>query len=298
MFKFSLEKYSGQKSRYCCPNCEKKEYTRFINTETNEYLPYEFGRCNRIIKCGYFLYPSQTNNFIFVKNNVVESEIECLDKKVFQIFDKTNIKNPLFIFLKSYFGESKIDNVFNLYQVKTEKFYDNYLIIFPQIDIDFNLRALKKMKYNCQSGKRIKTFFQWHNPQKLNLKQSLFGLHLLNHSEFKKLKIVIVESEKTALLGMLFFKDYLFLATGGLMNLTKDKLKPLENREVILMPDLSPINSENSAFDYWKNKVDKISSELNCSISISNLLEEISSEFEKNQQLDLGDFILENLKKI
>ena len=82
------------------------------------------------------------------------------------------------------------------------------------------------------------------------------------------------------------------------MNLTKDKLKPLENREVILMPDLSPINSENSAFDYWKNKVDKISSELNCSISISNLLEEISSEFEKNQQLDLGDFILENLKKI
>ena len=51
-YKYSLEKYSGIKSRFVCPNCEKREYTRFINTETREYLSYEFGRCNRIIKCG------------------------------------------------------------------------------------------------------------------------------------------------------------------------------------------------------------------------------------------------------
>ena len=113
----------------------------------------------------------------------------------------------------------------------------------------------------------------------------------------KKSKIVIVESEKTALLGMLYFKSkYLFLATGGLMNLTKEKLKPLENREVILIPDLSPIDAKNSAFDYWKTKSEKFSKEINCSISISNLLEENATEQERNLQLDLGDFIIENLK--
>lgn len=298
MFKYILEKYSGSKSRFVCPNCKKREYTRFINTETREYLSYEFGRCNRIIKCGYFKYPDQENNFIYEKNNVsVESEIEYLDKKVFQYFESTNFNNPLFIFFKSYFDESKIEKIWNLYEVKTEKINGEYLTIFPQLDLEFNLRTLKKMKYNSQTGKRSKNFFQWYNPKKSNLKQCLFGSHLLNHLEFKKSKIIIVESEKTALLGMLYFENkYLFLATGGLMNLTKDKLNPLENREIILMPDLSPTDSKNSAFDYWKTKAEKISKEVNCTISISILLEEIGTDSQKENQYDLGDFIIENLK--
>lgn len=299
MFKYCLEKYSGSKSRFVCPNCKEKEYTRFINSETKEYLSYEFGRCNRIIKCGYFKSPTLVNNFNYQKNNeFVEPKIEYLDKKVFQFFESTNFKNPLSIFLKSYFEESKVEEVLDLYKVKTEKRNGDYLTIFPQLDFEFNLRTIKKMKYNSETGKRNKNFFQWYNPYKSNLKQCLFGLHLLNHPEFKKIKIVIVESEKTALLGMLYFKrKYLFLATGGLMNLTKDKLKPLENREVILMPDLSPTDSKNLAFDYWKTKSKKFSNELNCSISISNLLEENASDLEKNNQEDLGDFILREVIK-
>ena len=298
-YKYSLEKYSGSKSRFVCPNCKKREYTRFINSETKEYLSYEFGRCNRIIKCGYFKYPNQENNFIYEINKIsVESEIEYLDKKVFQYFESTNFNNPLYLFLKSYFEESKVEVVLDLYKVKTEKLNGDYLTIFPQLDLEFNLRTIKKMKYNFQTGKRTKNFFQWYNPNKSNLKQCLFGLHLLNHPEFKKLKIIIVESEKTTLLGMLYFKNkYLFMATGGLMNLTKEKLKPLENREIILMPDLSPIDSKNSAFDYWKTKSEKFSNELNCLISISNLLEENASIQQRNLQLDLGDFIIEEINE-
>jgi len=297
-YKYILEKYSGSKSRFVCPNCKKREYTRFINVETSEYLSYEFGRCNRILKCGYFKYPTLVNNFNYEKNiEFVEPKIKYLDKNVFQFFESTNFKNPLSIFLKSYFEESKVEEVLDLYKVKIEKRNGDYLTIFPQLDLEFNLRTVKKMKYNFQTGKRSKNFFQWYNPNKSNLKQCLFGLHLLNHSEFKKSKIIIVESEKTALLGMLYFKNkYLFLATGGLMNLTKDKLKPLENREVILMPDLSPTDSKNLAFDYWKTKSEKFSNELNCSISISNLLEEIATIQQKNLQFDLGDFIIENVK--
>ena len=297
-YKYSLEKYSGSKSRFVCPNCKKREYTRFINSETKEYLSYEFGRCNRIIKCGYFKSPTRVNNFNYEKNDeFVEPKIEYLDKKVFQFFESTNFNNPLFVFLKSYFDESKVEVVLKLYQVKTEKNNGEILTIFPQFDLEFNLRTVKKMKYNSQTGKRSKSFFQWYNPNKSNLKQCLFGLHLLNHPEFKKLKIIIVESEKTALLGMLYFKNkYLFLATGGLMNLTKEKLKTLETREIILMPDLSPIDSKNSAFEYWRTKSEKFSNELNCSISISNLLEENATIQQRNLQFDLGDFIIENVK--
>ena len=185
-----------------------------------------------------------------------------------------------------------------MYKKKKKKINGEYLTIFPQLDLEFNLRTVKKMKYNSHTGKRSKSFFQWYNPKKSNLQQCLFGLHLINQPEFLNSKIVIVESEKTALLGMLYFKSkYLFLATGGLMNLTKDKLKPLENREVILMPDLSPTDSINLAFDYWKTKCEKFSNDLNCSISISNLLEENASDLEKNNQEDLGDFILREVIK-
>lgn len=299
MFQYSLEKYSGSKSRFVCPNCKKREYTRFINTETREYLSYEFGRCNRIIKCGYFKFPTQGNNLNYEKNKVsIESEIEYLDKKLFQYFENTNFNNPLFIFFKSYFDESTIEKILDLYNVKTENFRGDNFTIFPQLDQDFNLRTLKKMKYNSQTGKRSKSFFQWYNPNKSNLKQCLFGLHLINQPEFLNSKIIIVESEKTALLGMLYFKSkYLFLSTGGLMNLTQEKLKLLENREIILMPDLSPIDSKNSAYDYWKTKSEKFSKEINCSISISSLLEENATERERNLQLDLGDFIIDELSK-
>lgn len=298
-YKYILEKYSGSKSRFVCPNCKKREYTRFINVETSEYLSYEFGRCNRILKCGYFKYPTLVNNFNYEKNiEFVEPKIKYLDKNVFQFFESTNFKNPLSIFLKSYFEEIKVEEVLDLYKVKIEKRNGDYLTIFPQLDFEFNLRTIKKMKYNSETGKRNKNFFQWYNPNKSNLKQCLFGLHLLNHPEFKKSKIIIVESEKTALLGMLYFKNkYLFLATGGLMNLTKEKLKTLENREIILMPDLSPIDSKNSAFEYWRTKSEKFSNELNCSISISNLLEENASIQQRNLQFDLGDFIIKELSK-
>lgn len=295
-YKYVLEKYSGSKSRFNCPNCKRKEFTRYKNIETNEYLPYEYGICNRMIKCGYKKYPSQKINSNLEEVNHIHLEIiEYLDKKILYEFENSNLKNPLFIFLKLYFDEIKVQQIFELYQVKTEKYYENYLTVFPQLDQDFNLRTLKKMRYNSQTGKRNKSFFQWYNPNKNNLKQCLFGLHILNEPIFLESKIVIVESEKTAILGMLYFENYLFLATGGMMNLTLERLEPLQGKEIILMPDLSPINAKKSAFDYWKNKAERIAKEISCSISISKLLEEYSSDSQKENQYDLGDFIIENL---
>lgn len=295
-YKYILEKYSGAASRFTCPNCGRKEFTRYINIETNEYLPYEFGICNRLIKCGYKKYPSSKINPIIEENIHLQSQpVEYLDKNKLYDFKLSNLHNPLFIFMKSFFEENKIIEIMNLYKVKTEKLNGDYLTIFPQMDQEYKLRTIKKMKYNPQTGKRSKNFFQWYNPQKRNLKQCLFGLHLLNTSTFLKSKIIIVESEKTALLGMLYFENFLFLASGGMMNLTTEKITPLTGRKIILMPDLSPTNAKNSAFNYWKNKAQIISKEVNCSISISSLLEENSTDYQKEQQYDLGDFIIENL---
>jgi hypothetical protein len=49
-----LETYKGMKSQHACPRCGKRhEFTRFIDTDTNEYLPDNVGICNRASSCGY-----------------------------------------------------------------------------------------------------------------------------------------------------------------------------------------------------------------------------------------------------
>jgi len=52
--RYILEKYKGLKSRFDCPRCNgKKTFTKYIDTETNDYLSDHVGRCNKIDKCEY-----------------------------------------------------------------------------------------------------------------------------------------------------------------------------------------------------------------------------------------------------
>ena len=65
--RYILEKYKGSKSRFNCPNCNgKKSFTRYIDTETNDYLSDDLGKCNREEKCGYHEKPPFLKKCFFV----------------------------------------------------------------------------------------------------------------------------------------------------------------------------------------------------------------------------------------
>ena len=52
--RYSLEKGS---KKHLCPDCNKKTFVLYIDTETGNYLPEQYGRCDRESKCSYHLNP-------------------------------------------------------------------------------------------------------------------------------------------------------------------------------------------------------------------------------------------------
>lgn len=144
-------------------------------------------------------------------------------------------------------------------KARVEKVLHNYLVghgkdghtIFWQVDDTGKVRTGKLMRYK-PDGHREKTkgSFNWTHSmlakvgivdgENTQLEQCLYGLHLLGVACPKIVNIV--ESEKTALVCAIAyggFSDQLWMATGGLSNLTRDKLEPLikAGREIVLFPD-------------------------------------------------------------
>jgi hypothetical protein len=56
--RYRLQPYTGPKSRTTCPACSKPRcFTRYLDNDTGELLPDEYGRCDREANCGHHLNP-------------------------------------------------------------------------------------------------------------------------------------------------------------------------------------------------------------------------------------------------
>ncbi len=305
-FRFSLQKYNGQKTRFICPDCGRKELTRYIDNETRSYVDEQVGKCNRIEKCGYHYTPKQffensgniVQHFTRKMPKIIEKPTWYADENILleSLHSKTQTSN-LYQFLIQYFDRHRVAQTFRKYLVGVSKKWQNS-IIFWQIDLDYKIRAGKIMQYNSVTGRRDKYKFSWiKNPnENLEMRQVFFGIHLLNY--FKNETVGIVESEKTAILCDLFFDEKIvWLAAGGLQGITERKMKDLKERRVILFPDLSAENSKIKAYDEWKKKAKIIGENLKMNIKINTYLNLYSSIEEQSNQEDLGDFILRNSKQ-
>jgi hypothetical protein len=168
-------------------------------------------------------------------------------------------------------------------------------VIFWQIDIHGKVRTGKIMQYNAETGRRLKHengAIDWvHNklkksgtlPEDFNLQQCFFGEHLLKLYPNKP--VAIVESEKSALIASAVFPDLIWLAAGNLNGLSIEKAKILKGRNVTLFPDLG-------AFEKWSEKSTEIQMQCDCNINISSLLEDIATESQRTEGLDIADFMI------
>lgn len=165
--------------------------------------------------------------------------------------------------------KARIEKVLSEYHIGHSK---QGMTIFWQIDEQMRVRTGKMMRYKPDGHRDKESRYgkdwihavlsrkrndgdHWphpelFNPDKQEMKQCLFGMHLLK--DYKGADINIVESEKTALLMAIAYGNHakqVWMACGGLENISFDKLAPImaEGRRIVLYPDRDGI-------DKWKHK--------------------------------------------
>ena len=122
----------------------------------------------------------------------------------------------------------------------------------------------------------------------------LFGEHLL--SKYRNNPVALVEAPKTAIYGALYFglpesdDSLIWLAVYNKSSFSFDKLKVLEGRKVIVFPDLS---KNGKTYGEWQDKAKQYEKQLkNTRFIFSDLLEKYASDDERNNGLDIADFLI------
>ncbi|MDD3319841.1 MAG: DUF6371 domain-containing protein [Paludibacter sp.] len=324
-----LQKYKGKDTRHDCPSCKAKlSFTQYLDGNTHKPIHDNVGKCNRESKCGYHYTPKQ----YFMDNPLFPSPVEragvrsltpslrvgwvgsdASPKKLpstqgegpgvrigtipFRFVQKSaSYKSNFVRFLFEHFSDEQIQNVVENYALGATKTKE---VIFWQIDITGKVRTGKIMKYNSETGKRIKHqsgAIDWvHNKLKksgnisedFNLQQCFFGEHLL--TIYPNKPVAIVESEKSAIIASCIIPDLIWLAAGNINGLSIEKCQILKGRDVILYPDLG-------AYEKWSIKAIEIQKLCNCKMSVSLILEDEATSNDRDNGLDIVDYIVAELK--
>jgi hypothetical protein len=260
-----------------------------------KFVPFDGAeKCGYCFSCAKNILPERNEEpevSFLPKQIKAKPKIEFIQQDYFKKSIEWNGRNNFISFLKSHFGQEKAVDLICLYKIGGAKKWAG-ANVFWYLDQNENITSGKIMLYNEQTGKRVKEPFNrisWvHAELKIpneNIRKCLFGEHLL--TLHKEKPIALVESEKTAVIASIYFSDYIWLATGGIANLSYERMKVLRNRKVVLFPDLG-------AFDLWSQKAEEFKKWLD--IRVSDYLEKIATSEEREQKLDLADYLISQLE--
>lgn len=285
-YRYEFEK--GSKKHHC-PKCGKNTFVRYVDNETGEYLPLEFGRCDRENNCGYWGTPKGEFTNTYEVNYTPPLPTSYHDPRLVTQSGRNFKQNNFIQFLKTLFSEDEVKAVILKYLIGTSKLW-NGATVFWQIDNQQNIRHGKIMLYNPDTGKRAKNengkayINSVRSTLKLkdfNLKQCLFGLHLINETETRT--VAIVEGEKTAVIMSLFKPEFVWLATGSKQGFKYEMLKPLKKYKIVAFPD-------KSEYVDWQDKAIGLK-DFGFDISVSKYLENSTHQ----DGTDLADVFIDEV---
>lgn len=298
----TLETYPYQleqgSKKFRCPLCGKKnKYVRFVDIRTDNYLPIQYGWCERKNNCNYFKHPAWDG---YGKEHFKKEDWRKPVKQIFKPkskptnyipfntvtqskkdYEKNNFVKYVLIPL---FGKETTNKLIRKYHIGTSSYKEKPCTVFWQIDCKTRVRTGKVILYD-RTEHRIKSINNWAHSllyKKFNLKQCYFGEHLLK-DESKP--VAIAESAKTAIIASVYLPDFIWLSSEGsnqLIQATHNKHEVLKNRKVVLYPDIGQ-------YKEWRKEA-KILSEI-CSVSVSDLLEQKADPEGKQRNYDLADYL-------
>lgn len=174
--RYKLEK--GSKKHHC-PNCNKKTFVRYKDAETGEYIPEQYGRCDRENKCRYHLNPylegyakmiweqeTGKRSGLPVKRKIQRKKRIPPPKQKPVFFDFDTFKATLKVesYEKNVFIQNLLKNVahpfevvevtkvIQLYRLGTVATgYRTGAITFPFIDVENNVRAVQVKQFDKQN---------------------------------------------------------------------------------------------------------------------------------------------------
>ena len=297
-YRFHLEKY----------RCGRKRcFVRYLDEQGTVCFPSSVGKCDHEQSCGYHYTPREyfRDNSEAISNNdrriecifrqsVIHTrpapvESSCIPDRIVRASMSHYDRNPLYRYLCGVFGEEETARLFNLYRIGTSAKWGGSTV-FWQTDETGKVRTGKIRLYNPATGRRGKepqACVSWaHTELRLpdfNLRQCLFGQHLL--PLYPDRTVFLVESEKSAVIASHYMPDVLWLATGGKNGCFNVRtVEALRGRDVILPPDLG-------ATEAWSKKLPML--QLVCrSVCVSTLLEDMATDEQRSQGLDIADFLL------
>lgn len=234
----------GSKKHYC-PECSKKRFVRYIDTQTDEYLPEQYGRCDRESKCGYFLNPykdgyakaiweqEQGNKTDWkpqppkrIKKPVNKPKIAFIPVEVFNRtragYEQNTFIQNLLTRVAFPFEVQDIEKVISLYHLGTvQNGYRKGANTFPFIDVQGNVRAIQVKQFDVQNHttgtdflhsiiekhhtRNNKPLPEWLEAYKKN--ETKVSCLFGEHllSKYPYNPVALVEAPKTAIYGTLYF---------------------------------------------------------------------------------------------
>lgn len=302
---------SRPRIKVTCHACRRpRRLVRYVDTQTGMFLADHVGKCDRIFKCGYHYTPSDyfrdhpcRNDFTFRRPvslhiNKQTSKPSFIERSRMVESMSRCQSSALFRFLSSLWGNDEALRLFRLYNVgATSRMND--AAVFWQVDVNGFIRTGKIMRYG-NDGRRVKedglVNFMWahrmksmvDNPDDFNLVQCFFGEHLF--SSYPDSKVMIVESEKSAIIASHYYPQYLWLASGGCcgcFNQTASQV--LKGREVWLVPDLD-------AEYRWRGKLAMLRT-ITPTVGIVTAISNMATPEQRAAKLDIADFLLDTASR-
>ena len=171
-------------------------------------------------------------------------------------------------------------------------------VIFWEIDDQQRVHTGKIMYYqpDCHRDKThnptwVHSLMKDKLPANYELQHCLFGLHLLTSDiSHQTSSVALVESEKTAVILSEKFPDFIWLSCGGLQMFKPELLAPLVNHKVVIFPDT---DETGEAYKQWLAVLQQAQRQyvFKYPLRISRLLENHASLEQKQQKIDLVDFL-------